>query len=313
MPATREAELVVDLAPHLDDWTLLTVGVGTDGAIFAVAWRAPELLHEEGAGGALFPKSRLDAATSYRVLRWQEGEVQTLDLVREAIAVSYVQPWPGGVLLAGARCAWRESGAEQNAVALDWSGRELGRLTLGDGINDLRVAADGTTWVAYFDEGVFGNYGWASPGPAPIGEPGLVAFSPEGTPTFAYDAAAAGTDTICDAYAMNVAPDGDVWLYFYTEFPIVRIRGGVYRAWQLGVSGARALAARGDRALLVGGYKRSDVARVVELKSTGRARVIEEVALVDPAGQPIGRGPVYGVGQAIYFFDSARVLRLRDW
>jgi hypothetical protein len=73
------------------------------------------------------------------------------------------------VLLVGARCHWRSEGAERNAVALDWSGRELGRFTLGDGIQDLRVTRDGTIWASYFDEGVIGNYGWSDPGPPAMG------------------------------------------------------------------------------------------------------------------------------------------------
>jgi hypothetical protein len=53
------------------------------------------------------------------------------------------------------------------------------------------------------------------PGPRAIGAAGLVAFSKRGKVRFPYDAAAAGTDSICDAYAMNVAGNGEVWVHFY--------------------------------------------------------------------------------------------------
>ena len=78
----------------------------------------------------------------------------------------------GSFLVVGARCRWAESGPELNALAIDQNGRIYRRGCLGDGIQHLQVAGDGTIWVGYFDEGVFGNMGWGSPGPEPLGAGG---------------------------------------------------------------------------------------------------------------------------------------------
>jgi hypothetical protein len=200
-----------------------------------------------------------------------------------------------------------------NAVVYDRNGRVLRRFLLGDGINDVRATPDGTIWVSYFDEGVFGNFGWGHPGPEPVGAPGLRAFSATGQPVFAYDAARAGTDTICDAYALNVAPDGSAWVYFYTEFPIVRVRRDDYRVWELGVAGAHALAIDGDRALLVGDYKHRASARVVHLSPGPKASAVEELVLVDEAGKGLDDARACAAGPDVFLFQGTRVLVVRGW
>lgn len=289
--------LVADLRPALEGWAdPVAYGIGFDGAIYAAARR-----------------STGDQPADYLVVRWQDGQLQTLVVPEESMVVSYVQPFPGGVLLAGARCRWRAEGAERNALAVDWSGRELARFTLGDGIENLRTTRDGTIWTSYFDEGVFGNYGWGSPGPAPIGEPGLVAFSSTGDERFAYDHAAAGTDSVVDAYAMNVVGEAEVWLYFYTEFPIVRILDGAYRVWKPGVSGARALAVREGRVLLFGDYKHHSLGRIVELGRGSSAKVVGELKFVDDRDKPLTGALPYGVAGNLFFFKERRVLLADDW
>lgn len=315
MPKKREhlgATPVVDLGPAFEGYPgHLIAGVGLDGAIYAAASRSSEARTEE-RGFGIFPKSELDEPDDVLVVR-SMGDRQDRLLVRgERLVVSFVQPLAGGILLAGARCHWRPEGPEQNARALDWSGTERARFVVGDGIQDLRVTPDGTIWVSYFDEGIFGNFGWNGPGPEPMGAAGLLAFSETGEPRFAYDPEAAGTDMICDAYALNVGAEGEVWLYFYTEFPIVRIANGSYRAWQHGIGGARALAVQGERVLLLGDYERPDLARVVELRKR-KARVVRELRLVDEAGRALGAAPAWGAGADLYLLDERRVLVVRDW
>jgi hypothetical protein len=168
-------------------------------------------------------------------------------------------------------------------------------------------------WASYFDEGVFGNYGWSNPGPSAIGTPGLLAFSTAGQVCFSYDAEAAHTDAICDAYAMNVAGEDDVWLYFYTEFPIVRIRSGAYHVWKLGVGGARALAVDRNRALLFGDYERRALARLVDLGRTGVGKVTGELVLVDDRGESLADVVAWGVGRSLFFVTERRVLAAEGW
>jgi hypothetical protein len=144
--------------------------------------------------------------------------------------------------------------AEPNAVVVGPDGAVQSELTLGDGIENLQTSPGGSIWVSYFDEGVFGNYGWHGTGRSrPLGSSGLVCFGPDGSVRWEFQPPA-GHDMICDCYALNVAGE-TVWAYYYTDFPLARIKAGRVRAWSTDVEGARAVAVAGDRVLFAGGYR----------------------------------------------------------
>lgn len=307
------ARKVVDLSPLLVDRAApLAVGFSLDGSIYVAAGRAAEPLAEDRGGGT-FPKSRLAKGTAYTVVHWNAGERRRVEVKDEVIVASYIQPTPRGFLLVGARCHWRHEGAEANAVEYDWNGVELRRFTAGDGIQDLRTTPNGATWAAFFDEGVFGNYGWSGPGPECIGASGCVRFDAEGSPSFHFSPEDAGTDAICDVYAMNVIGDDDVWLYFYTEFPIVHIADGTYRVWECGIAGARALAVSASRVLLVGDYKQRNLVRLLRLGPDGKSTREAEMPLTDESGIAIDDARAFGVGKTLYLLRGHEVLAVHDW
>src|SRR6185312_9468745 len=101
-------KLLLDLGQVFEGWAEpLAVGIGFDGAVYAAA------------------RSSAEPPTDYQVVRLHAGERRTLVVRAESILVSFVQPYPGGLLLAGARCHWTPGSPERNAVAIDWEGREL--------------------------------------------------------------------------------------------------------------------------------------------------------------------------------------------
>lgn len=302
----------MDLAPFLQGEGPAAVGIDGDGAVYVAKGASSEpLVHKER--GASFPKSQLTEGTRYTVSRWKDGEVRSTSVGPESIVASTVQPTPRGFLLVGARCHWRADGAEKNAVEYSWEGNELGRFTLGDGIETVRTTPNGSIWVSYFDEGVFGNYGWGGPGPAPIGASGFVRFDAAGNEQHAYSAHTAGTDTMCDAYAVNVVDDDEAWVYFYDEFSIVRICHGTYKTWTFGESGAHGLAVDGARALLYGAYKQRNLLRLVELRHDGTANVKTEYFLAFDDGKPIEDARAVGVGNKLYFLRPREVLVIDEW
>jgi hypothetical protein len=187
------------------------------------------------------------------------------------------------------------------------------RFTLGDGINDVRTDSKGFIWVSYFDEGVFGNYGWSSRGPEPIGASGLVKFDSSGQRVLSFDAEAAGTDTICDAYAMNLIGDDDAWVYFYTEFPIVRIRNGKYQCWSYGEAGASAMAVREDRVALFGDYKTRNRLRILGLERDGKTKTVGDLTVAAESQDLTEDTYAFGVGGTLYFVNDRRVFALSEW
>jgi hypothetical protein len=230
------------------------------------------------------------------------GTVTVTELSGVSVAHPSVQPLPDGqVLLVGARCQWHPAGPDRNAVIYDDAGQVVRESTLGDGIEHVQVTASGHIWVGYFDEGIFGNYGWAGPGPEPLGSAGLVRFGPDLKPQWSFPTDGAVAADICDCYALNVT-DHDVWTCYYTDFPVVRVRDGVVTAWRTTVDGARALAVDRTTVAFVGGYgKDADRVLLVELADDhvrvthrGRLRLPDGKRLPDDAVVQ-GRGPVLHV------------------
>jgi hypothetical protein len=125
---------------------------------------------------------------------------------------------------------------------------------LGDGIQYVQADKRGNIWVGYFDEGVYGNFGWGGAGnAAPVGAAGLVCFDTQGQRVWEYQPVS-GTDFISDVYALNVFGN-EAWAYYYTDFPLVRIGGDWnVEAWTTRVAGGRAFAVGNAKVLMFGGY-----------------------------------------------------------
>ncbi|KQV75152.1 hypothetical protein ASC61_09130 [Aeromicrobium sp. Root344] len=167
-----------------------------------------------------------------------------------------LQPLPDGrFVVVGSRAEWRDGLAEDNAYVYASDGSLELAGCLGDGIEHVQTSADGGIWVGYFDEGIFGNDGWGSPGPEPIGSAGIVRFSSDLQVRWEYPAQQ--QESIDDCYALNVT-GGDVWACPYSSFDVVRIRDGAVRRWVNDVTGATAIVVSGDSVALFGGYQDRD-------------------------------------------------------
>jgi len=223
-----------------------------------------------------------------------------------------VQTLPGdNILVVARRCQRSDNGThELNARVYRPDGSLESEFCLGDGIEHVQADSAGRLWVGYFDEGVFGNFGWGtSHGATPIGVTGLVCFDVRGKKLWEFEPPP-GFDSIADCYAMNVAEDA-VWVCYYTEFPIVRV-DSEHRAtaWATGLRGPRELAVGKDYVLVYGGYgERRTNCSLVRLLD-GRAEDAGEVVLrlpngFDPKGSTvIGRGKLLHVlaGDEWYVF-----------
>lgn len=107
-------------------------------------------------------------------------------------------------------------------------------------------------WIGYFDEGVYGNFGWGGRGREPIGAPGIVRFSTTLKQAWAYPGGSSAPP-VSDVYALNVT-DEAVWSCYYTDLPVVRIAGDRVTVWRNEVQGASAIVAGATTVALVGGY-----------------------------------------------------------
>ncbi len=160
----------------------------------------------------------------------------------------------------------------------------------------------GNIWVGYFDEGVYGNYGWGGAGDAaPVGASGLVCFDARGQKESEY-CPVPGLDVISDVYALNVFGD-EAWAYYYTDFPLVRIASDrKVTVWTTDTTGARAFAISKGAVLLFGSYSPSRTdCRLLRL-GKDHAIVDADISLLLTEGGDLSHANVIGRGSILHVF-----------
>jgi hypothetical protein len=311
--ATVSLRPYAPLSPPLEGDRLVTASIGPAHdaiAIWSDAAGSDRLRQRQtNPGGASFPRTDVDAPPTVRVVRYQP-EVESVTEVRGLdIAFPTIQPLPGGrFVVVGCRCRWRPEGPDQNAALIDSAGEVLLRETVGDGINHVLSTPSGALWIGYFDEGVWGNFGWGGPGPEPIGSPGLVRFNARLEPEWRYPFDS-DFGAISDCYALNVDREA-AWAYYYTDFPVVHIDDGGITGWKTATGGAHALLTDGHRLALIGGYSSDRDGILVGNLTGGRFVETAACALVGPEGDVlppavamVGRGELLHVLTADTWFQ----------
>lgn len=291
-------------------WAVISATVGPAGEAVAVMAPVADATlpagRETDQSGASFALTRSHRPWRARVVVISDGSVRVIDIEDLSLAHPMAQPLPDGcIVIAGARCRFRDGEAERNAVVVGPDGTVQSELTLGDGIQDVQTSPGGSIWVSYFDEGVFGNYGWGRDERSrPVGSSGLVRFGVDGGVQWEFQPPA-GHDIICDCYALNV--DGETaWAYYYTDFPLARVEAGRVRAWATGVRGARAVAVAGDRVLFAGGYRGQAGRVLVGRFGDDAVEDLVPIVIEVPGGQPWTTMAAMGHGSTLHlYWDGA--------
>ena len=314
--AEHRFEHVGALQPPAGFEQLITVSVGPSGpvALWADGDARDDIeAHFESPGFASFPETRTSSRPEAALAAYTSGSMAPARaVIMEVLPVAHplVQALPSGeFLVVGGRCAWRPQGPERNALVVGLDGAVKREGTLGDGIEHMLVDLNGEIWVGYFDEGIFGNYGWGNPGPEPLGSPGIVRWSPEFEKVWEYHAV--DDYRLADCYALNVDADR-AWACPYTDFPIMEIVSdrATFRA-TTDVSGPRGLLVAGEHVALLGDYQYGGSLLLGELSGLSRLRK-GEIGMPDsrpvPPGTLVCRGSVadFFVGADWFTFDLAQ-------
>lgn len=235
----------------------MAVSLSPDGDAVAV-WAAPDdaaaLRGNRAASPAepSFPTVRVDPAVEVRVaVQEPGGRVLAVTTIPElAPAHPRVGLLPGGdLVLVGSRCWWTKEGVVPNAGVYSPSGHLRTSAVLGDGVASIEVTRRGEIWVGYFDEGIYGNFGWNRPGPRPIGAPGLLRYSRFLDLVWRYPDQA--RHAIDDGPSLNLVDDV-LWMTHDSEYPVVRIVDGALTVWDSPLASASAVLVDGDVVALVG-------------------------------------------------------------
>jgi len=261
----------------------------------------------EQPGWASFPRTRSDGEYSAILSVCDAYGEQEFHLPTLNAAFPKVQLLPNDeILVVAPRCQRFQDGThELNAKIYDPAGKLQREFLLGDGIEHVQIDRRGNIWVGYFDEGVYGNYGWGH-GLSRLGAAGLSCFNDQGEKLWDYQPPS-GVDAISDCYALNVSRDG-IWAYYYSGFPFVRIDSNWdIRAWKTQAGGGREFAAHGKQILVYGGYgERKTDCKLLRL-GTETADPIAQVKLLLPEDVDLSHATVIGRDNALHIFSSS------DW
>lgn len=299
------------LTPPEPNDILTNVSVGPAGEAVAL-WCTPEAkaaLEERrtAPNGVRYSPTVLDRSVPVRVTTYTPEATHTVAIWDLTLPSPHVQPLPGGrILLVGSRCQWYDEGADHNAAIYDSDGNLVAEGVLGDGIGRLATTPEGRIWVGYFDEGIFGNFGWgvSMGGATPIGAPGLVCFDDSFTPVWSFAEAAADVGSISDCYCLNVTGE-TAWVSYYTDFPVVRADTTGATGWRTDGDAAYVLLAdeATRRVALFSGYGASnrDRLRVGTLDdATGEVSWQQSRWLVLPDGSKLPSSFIHGRGGTLH-------------
>jgi hypothetical protein len=298
---------VVSLAPVIGDGKLVAFNIGPDEVTYFVIAYKPLDYRNEQPGWASFAKTVPEQPQHYRVVGLLRSQIVfDIEIEGERFNIHDVQPLPGELLLTRSRSYFKSpDNFEKNGRVYTRNGKFAREILLGDGIQSVQASSSGVIWASYFDEGIFGNYGWQSP----VGASGLVAWDPAGNKLYEFEPRK-NLNLICDCYAMNVESDEDVWIYYYTNFPLVHIRHReIESVWEMPLGGSDAFAVSSGYALFRGGYKDHDTYNLFSLDSDGKPKLLAGIEIQDRNGGKFVADRVASRADTIYLINNSLLYR----
>jgi hypothetical protein len=264
-----------------------TVGPQLEPVILSLA--SPLDYRFERTDGTSFAKQRADHPNQYAI-HFRAGE-HWLEVALPETKENYHSAQPLGqdhwLAVRG------RSGGDNdcNAHVFDASGRRLRSFPAGDGIQEVQADEAGKIWVSYFDEGVFGD--------CQLSHSGLVCLDDQGRCVFDFlKVPHSCVSSMADCYALNVCSSREVWLCYYTDFPLVQLLDHqLANVWhRCPISGSPGFAVSGDRVLFAGGYKKRELVFEVDLHSLHK----REFLPVDQEEKRIRKFTAFGRGSSLF-------------
>ena len=304
-----EITIVADRAGDLPDidsgWTVISTSIDQFGQpVLLLLKGEPDYVVSAGPQGTI-PRLRSRRLNQFQIVQMTPDSIVKIDLPPTNENYHFVQPLSEGRWIAvRGRC---EGVHDENAHVFDPSATRVFSFHAGDGVNDVCVSSNDTIWISYFDEGIYG--------PTKLAQEGLVGMNPDGQVVFRYTdcLTVGGITRIADCTAINVAEDGSVWVYYYTDFPLVNLRDPKQvRAWgELPVEFAEAFAVENLKALFAGGYENRKLLHLLDLQRHRHwpAKVLDSDGNMLPFEASLGRGALLYLlnGRRLYTVDCRKL------
>jgi len=265
-------EIWIDFSEEEKSGKPVTIGLGDDNELLLLVLYGEED-QQFKSGSGIFPKIRADKKQDFKVISHKNGVRTDTWLKDETYNYHFVQRLSSGdLLLANARCSYNGGAPDRHARVFTQEGRFVRDLVLGDGLASLECTG-GRIWTTYFDEGIFGNFGWDSP----IGSHGVIQWDEHGKRLFSLEDT--GRFEVADVYATNVVNRDECWFYYYDEFELVKLDSGKVRStWDCPIDGAHCLAVAEPFVLMNGGYDRPHTYELLQLTSENVLRSVQPIS-----------------------------------
>jgi hypothetical protein len=287
-PERIQAKRVCDLEEIGRSRHVISVTAGPRIDLIVLSLDEPPDYRMTTPSGFGFPKLYADRPNHFHIDHFLGGKWHSLTLPATTENLRCVQPLgEKGWLVVRCRA---KGEADRNAHVFNGEGMLCSSFHAGDAIEDVQTTERGDSWVSYFDE-------------APMSQSGLACFDDQGRSVFRFNDLGTAPHLL-DCYALNVCSDREVWLCYYTDFPLVRlVDRKVARIWpKLNVKGSHAFAVS-QHVLFAGKYSKPHDLFLADL---GTMRVKERIPVNDN-GKAIRSFTAFGRGSRLYLHSGAEV------
>ncbi|UDK97134.1 hypothetical protein EYB33_12860 [Lysinibacillus sphaericus] len=283
---------IANLNEELKQMMPLSIALGHENDVFVLLKEEPIPLID-----GCFPATVTEQSYRYQVIHLKDGQKKVLDLPKETWNYHYIQPIDDGqFLLVCARSYYHDAqNIEENARVYDENGRFIRSFCLGDGIGHVYVTKNQEIWTGYFDEGVFGNYGWKDP----VGRSGLVGWDVSGAKL---DSLEEDKEYfIFECLALNGVADGGIWFFFSLDSKIGVRKEGLTSYYSPEDIYFQAFAVNGETIVAYRG--RGDT--LLELHREGNEyKTVRKIELMRPDGKPFEPQLVNNRESKLLFLDG---------
>jgi len=240
MTITYNARLWVDLREELADKEILSFSLGYDDKLYVLALPKEyfEGLSKSNRRLPLHSKKPYD----FVVFVADSTAVHSYHIPKQKQLYHFVQPLTDDELLLV--CS-RTRKVKENARVFTEDSTLRRSFSLGDAIESTQTTSTGEIWTSYFDEYLIQDLH------------GLHRWDRHGNEVYRYQPVAGlnSIDFIADCYAMNVVSDDTIWIYYYTDFPLVKIIDDeIVDYWQSSIYGSHWFAVHNNHIVFVGSY-----------------------------------------------------------
>lgn len=298
-PKKIEIQPVWDITDEFQDYEVIHISLGPDAEICCLGTnKNPERID------GMFVPAVMETKHQDKIVLSKGNSRNTVILNDQTGNYHFIQPLGDDkILVVAARCnRYKDGTHDLNGKVMTYDGALVREFLLGDGIQDVAVTKNGQIWTSYFDEGVFGNYGWDEP----VGSSGLLAWDENGERIYTYTGEAG---FISDCYAINVPDDNDVWFYFYTEFELVHLTKDSMITYQTNMDGSDGFVVYNNYVLFRGGYGNRDTYTLYERKANHTLKKIREV-IFTAGGVGIKATALDCRGEHLLLLDNKKIYQI---